>query len=223
MVSDTNQLLDYPDIESVIVFGGSWGATLAILFAAEFPKRVNQLILRGFFSATKECTDIYLKGGIKATHPKNWERVSSFVPQAEQDKVAEFFFKSITLNREESQILGYEWFRYGLSLSRKYFSEKELDQILTLRRIDLDRIRIELNYALNGFFMPEGYVYDQATMIGNIPVAIIQGRYDYICPPEYAVKLDSKLIDSRLILVDGGHSISEKAIKDALDEELNQL
>jgi len=223
LISDINIVLNHLEIESVTLFGGSWGATLAILYAAEFPKSVNKLILRGFFPATKECTDIYLRGGIQTTHPENWERVSSLVPENEKDKVAEYFFEVINSDSEKSQALGYEWARYGLSLSRKQISEKELDQILVEGAIDIDSIKIELNYALNGFFIPEGYVYEQATKIGNIPIVIIHGSHDYICPVGYAEKLTSKFTKPKFILVDAGHSTFDVAIKEALFEELDQL
>lgn len=223
LVSDINQILDHLDIDSVIVFGGSWGATLAILFAAENPDRVDKLILRGFFSATKECTDIYLRGKIKSTHPKTWERVSSFVPLSTQNKVAEFYYEAIDNESENFQKLAYQWSRYGLSLSRKHISDAEIDQILGIGEIDLDRIRIELNYALNGFFIPEGLVFDQASKIVDIPTTIIHGRYDYLCPLDDAKKLASLFINVNLKIVDGGHSPSEKMIRKVILEELDLL
>ncbi len=222
LVEDINLVLDHLGVESVTVFGGSWGATLAILFAAQYPNKTNKLILRGFFPATKECTNIYLRGGIKATHPKNWVRVESFVPKEKRDNIAEFYFECINDKQSGFKTLGYEWARYGLSLSRKYFAEEEIDQILTREQIDFDRIRIELNYALNGFFIPEGYVYDQASKI-QTSTTIIHGSYDYICPLEEAEKLNSILENSKLIVLDGGHSTAEKVIRDALIEELRRL
>ena len=223
LISDINKVLNYLNIETVTIFGGSWGATLAVLYAAEFPHRVNKLILRGFFSGTKECTDIYLRGGIQSTHPKNWKRVASIIPQIKAENVAEYFFEVIKSGTERSQRFAFEWARYGLSLSRKQISEEEIDQILQLGVIDLDRIMIELNYAFNGFFIPEGYVYDQASKIKDLPIVIIQGTHDYICPVEYAEKLASKFSAPKFVLVDAGHSTSEYAIRDALFEELDRL
>jgi len=222
LVEDVRLVLDYLDIESVSIFGGSWGATLAILVAAKYPERVDKLILRGFFSATRECANIYLQGGIKATHPKNWERVSSFASNVSKEKLANFYFESISQKRSGFRALGYEWARYGLSLSRKQITEEELDQILILEEIDLDRILIELNYALHEFFIPEGYVYAQAAKIEK-PVVVIHGMHDYICPIEDAKKLNAILHESELIIVDAGHSTAEKAIKEALFKELDKL
>jgi len=183
LVSDIIQVLDHLGIDSVLVFAGSWGATLAILLAAEYPDRISQLILRGFFSATSVCTDIYLRGGIKESHPENWRRVSSFVPDTWKGKEAEFYFKMINEKPADYRKLGHEWARFGLSLSRKYFPEGEIDKIMKLGTVDYDRIRIELNYALNRFFIPEGFVFDQADRI-KVPTVIVHGRYDYICPLE---------------------------------------
>jgi len=223
LVSDINHVLEYSKIDSVIVFGGSWGATLAVLFAAACPHRVNKLILRGFFSATKETADIYLKGKIKDSHPESWARVISFVPQTKRDNVAEFYFDAINNQIDGYQVLSYEWARYGLSLSRKEITEEEIDQLLVKGKVDLDRIRIELHYALNAFFIPQGYVFEQAAKIKNIPVVIIHGSHDYLCPTADAQFLASKFVKPKLIIVDGGHSTSEISIKEALIYELGQV
>ncbi|MEM9545276.1 MAG: alpha/beta fold hydrolase [Bacteroidota bacterium] len=222
LLVDMISVLDFLNIEQVVVFGGSWGATLAILLAAKYSNRVIKLIIRGFFSATSECMRIYLRGEIRTTHPENWERVSSFVPSVWKGREAEFYFMAINEKVDNYQLLGQEWARYGLSLSRKYFAKGEVDQIMTVGTVDYDRIRIELHYALNHCFISESHVFDQAVNV-SAPTTIIHGRYDYICPLEDAMRLDSILIDSTLKIADGGHSTSDPEIKKALFEELNQL
>jgi proline iminopeptidase len=87
----------------------------------------------------------------------------------------------------------------------------------------LERTRIELSYALNGFFISEGYVYDEAKKSKSIPTVIIHGKYDYICLIYYAEKLADLTSGSKLIIVDAGHSVSENPIKETLIEELNLL
>lgn len=222
LIADMALVLDHLNIKSVILFGGSWGATLAILFAAAYPQSVTKLILRGFFSATRATTDIYLRGKIKDTHPEGWKRVISFVPEGKKDEIAAFYFDALDHQVEGYQLLGYEWARYGLSLSRKAISEEEMDQLLS-KGIDFDRIRIELNYATNDFFIPPEYVYDQAAKIANIPLVVVHGRYDYICPLSDAERLAANFMDAKLIIADAGHSTSEYAINEALFNELNQL
>jgi proline iminopeptidase len=81
LIEDILKLLDHLNIGSAHIFGGSWGATLGVLFSAKYPNRSKSLVLRGFFSATKSTLDLYLQGGIKRNHPLVWERVISLVPE----------------------------------------------------------------------------------------------------------------------------------------------
>ena len=223
LLSDINQILDHLKIESITVFGGSWGATLAVLYAAKNSNRVNRLILRGFFPATKECADLLLRGKIKESHPKEWKRISSLVPVSHKGKEVEFFFDEILQEGEGAYVLGKEWSRYGFSLSRKFFGEGEVDQIMDSVDVDLDRILIELNYALNGFFISEGHVYKEASKVKDTPTTIIHGRYDYLCPPKEAQRLSELISGSQLILVDAGHSITEISIKKAIQNALDKI
>ena len=223
LLADINKILDYLEMDKVIVFGGSWGSTLGILFAATSPHRVNKLILRGFFPAIKECVDLLLRGGIKDTHPSHWERILSMIPQNEKSNVPEFVFKSICNRSPDYKKIGYEWSKYVMSLSRKQFLEGELDRLFDSSKVSFDSIKIKLSYALNGFFFPEGHVYNQAARIKDIPSVIIHGTFDHLCPLKYAVKLKSTLSNSKLIVVDAGHSTEEKEIKEALMSELDLL
>ncbi|MDF1694374.1 MAG: alpha/beta fold hydrolase [Saprospiraceae bacterium] len=223
LIQDINRVLEANGISSVIIFGGSWGATLGVLFAAKYPEKVNKLILRGFFPATKECADIYLRGDIKNTHPLEWKRVMSFVPKQYQNKVPEFYFDKISNKEEGFQQLGYEWSRYGFSLSRKRFKKGELDQLLDPNMVDYDRILIELHYAFHFFFIPEQYIFHQALKIKDHPIYMVHGTHDYLCPLMYAKQFFTTIKNGKLEIVDGGHSIAEKEVKAALIRELNRI
>lgn len=222
LIHDTRSVLDYLDIKRTVIFGGSWGATLAILFAAAYPEYVESMILRGFFSATKACTDIYLRGLIRDTHPALWEGVSKEIPQEYEGREAEYIFEAMIKKDDRSKDLARTWARYGLTLSRKIFADGEVDTIMENTVVDLDRIRIELNYALNRFFISEGFVYEQARKI-KVPVSIVHGLHDYICPIEDARHLKECLVEGQLHVVDAGHSAAEKSIHDALMHQLDQL
>ena len=223
LILDIEKILVHLEVDSLIVFGGSWGATLAVLFAAAYPDRVHRLILRGFFSATKDTADIYLRGRVRASHPAEWHRVSSHVEPKDINRVPEDYFNVIRNKIGDYEKAAREWSRYGFSLSRKQFEQGEVDKILSESLVDVDRIIIELHYALNGFFIPNGFVFDQAKKIEGIPVTIIHGTFDYICPIEDAKKLASCLTNSNLITVNAGHSMAEKEIQDAVAKELDRI
>lgn len=223
LLSDIDKVLDHLEVETTAIFAGSWGATLAILYAAKNGHRVNQLILRGFFPGNKACVDIYHRGLIQKTHPDAWDRISSFVPEEHKDLVPEYIFEKIKISNSEAKILGSEWSRYGLALSRKKIFEEEVDRIISGSLTDLDKIKLEFHYTFNAFFIAEGYVLEQAKKIKNIPTTIVHGSHDYLCPVSYAKELAATIPQSKLVLVDAGHSTSEPLMKEALLSQLNEI
>lgn len=223
LIQDIHAILEHTSMQEVVVFGGSWGATLAVLFAAIYPEKVNQLILRGFFPATKECADIYLRGRLQETHHSDWQQLLNSIPSDHHSAVPEYVFDRISNKKIGCEKIGYEWARYGFSLSRKTFANDEVDRLLDASKIDYDRICIELYYALNSFFIPDGRVLNQAQKIKNIQTTIIHGKYDYICPLSYAEKLAVLIHKSTLKVVDGGHSLAEHEVRAAVLKELEQL
>lgn len=208
LIEDINKLLNHLGIDKVHIFAGSWGATLAILFTANYSFRVQSLLLRGFFSATIPTMNIYLRGGIKSSHPKAWSRVSSHVPQNHQDKVAEYYFQKVT-SKSDSYKFAFEWSRYGLSLSRAEIEESVITDMMRSYEDASQKIKVELHFALNHFFIPENYVFYQASKIEGIPTTILHGKNDHICPLSDAELLHSKILGSKLIITEAGHSASE--------------
>ena len=222
LISDIEKLLDHLGLNQVHIFAGSWGATLAVLFASQFPDRVSSLILRGFFSAEKETTDIFIKGIIRKTQPKLWDRVSALVPKNYQNRVARYYYDKIISDDEDSLMFDYEWSRYGLSLSRKAISEDEVESIMRHHYDSRKQNKIQLYYALNNFFLIDNYVYEQAQNIKS-KVTIVHGLHDHLCPVENAWLLDKCIFDSRLITVDAGHSAHESEIKMRLLACINHI
>lgn len=222
LIEDILHLLDHLSVEKVHMFGGSWGSTLSLIFVHKYPNRVLSLILRGFFSATKETTELYLKGLLKHTHPVPTKRMLAVVPATYPLIAAQYFHEMIKTKKSSSYTLGYEWSRYGLSLSRKNISEHEIDTKMQSNKDDRDKILIELEYALNGFYISETQIFDIASQIEN-RITIIHGKYDYLCPISDAEKMNSLLPNSNLIVVDAGHSANDPLIEIALSEALTKL
>jgi len=219
LIEDITNLLDHLGIPQVHIFGGSWGSTLGILYAAQYPDRVRSLILRGFFSATPETIALYTKGKVRNVHPKAWERVCSYIPEKDRNNILKYFYESLLKKSKHSYELGFEWSRYGLSLSRKRMSEEEIDSIMSEYQDARDKIIIELHYVLNHFFIPNNHVFDQAKSI-KAPVTIVHGVYDHICPIDDARKLQETLSKSTLMECDAGHSSGEVEIEQALKRAL---
>lgn len=216
LIEDITKLLNHLGISKVNVFAGSWGATLAVLYTANNQCRVKSLLLRGFFSATTSTMNLYLRGGIKSTHLESWSRVSSLVPEKFQDSVPEYFYQKI-IDDEYSYKYAYEWSRYGLSLSRAEINESTVEKIMKSYVDNSMKIKIELHFALNNFFITDGYIYEQASMIKGIPTTIVHGKHDHICPLSDAEMLNSRIVGSNLVTTESGHSAGE------MEEELKNL
>lgn len=218
LIEDIVLLLNHLEIDSCHIFGGSWGATLAVLFASKHPSKVRSVVLRGYFSATQSTINLYLKGEISGTK-LSWERLSSFVPSG--NEVALYYYNKITRGiEEEAEKYAYEWSRYGMSLSGNQVSEKEIGNIMNNLAISRDKIKLELHYALNSFFIDNEYVFQQAQKL-NTPTTIIHGIHDYICPISDAEWLHNCISGSQLIKCDAGHSSSDKEIERALKKAVS--
>jgi len=220
LVKDINRVLDYLDFDQVYVFGGSWGSTLALVYAIHNPKRVQGLILRGIFLANKYSIDHYINGGIKEFFPDVWDRFVKLVKKGE--KPVNYYLKKIlSKDKTISEKFAYEWAYYEMSF---YTINKISDPDKILKTFSYRSLAIlEAHYIINKCFLPEDYIIKNINKIKNIKTSIVQGRYDFICPPIQAFRLHSKLNNSKLNIVNAGHSSSDEEIKKALKSELNRI
>ncbi|TDL99566.1 MAG: prolyl aminopeptidase [Flavobacteriaceae bacterium] len=222
LVKDINQLLDYLAIEKVLIFGGSWGTTLGLVFAIQNPSRVRGLLLRGVFLANKESIDYYLEGGVKKEFPEVWKRFSQNVPSDSKCTIAEYYSnKMINGNPNEKRFYAYEWSFYEISIFKKNITEQEVDAILN--RIPFESLSIMESYYLkNQCFISENYILENINKLEQIPIKIVHGKQDAICPVSFVIELDSKLKNSELYVLQGGHSDFEPEIENKLIEIIGE-
>ncbi len=118
MISDINKILDFSGIQKALIFGGSWGSTLALAYAIKHPERVLALQLRGIFLGDSQSVDYYLNGGISPFVPEAWERFIRFVPENKRDDVVSYYFgKMKSKNPKIKRKACYEWARYETSIN----------------------------------------------------------------------------------------------------------
>lgn len=222
LVNDINNLLDYLKIDNIILFGGSWGTTLGLVFAIQNPSRIKGMLLRGIFLGNKESTEHYLNGGIKKEFPKIWDRFSENVPKDSKLSIPQYFLEKMTNSSlEEKEHFCYEWAFYEISILKKNIPKKEVEEIL--KQIPYESLSImEAHYISNDFFLEENYILKNLEKISHIPIKIIHGKDDAICPLKFAIELDSKLKNSELFILDGGHSDSEPKIENKIIEIINK-
>ena len=212
LVSDINKVLDYLNFNRVYVFGGSWGSSLALVYAIHHPKKVAGLILRGIWLANKYGLEHYINGGIKEFFPDVWERFAKLVPKGE-NPINYYLEKMLSADKKISDKYAYEWAYYEMSF---YTINKISDPDEILKTFSYKSMAIlEAYYIKNNCFLSEDFIINNIDIIANFKISIVHGRYDFICPPAQAFRLHSKLNHSTLNITNAGHSSSDTENKRA--------
>lgn len=219
LVSDTKRIMRHVNFQHATFFGGSWGSTLALLVAIQNPKLVTQMILRGIFLANKSDIEFFIGGGVKNHFPDVWERFVANVPLKKRKDIASFYLSQMTSkNLDVAEKFAYEWCFYEASLTKLDLSIKKIEKMFKHDTTYKSLSPLEAHYVLNKCFISENYILNNANRITAIPSIIVQGRYDFVCPPVNAYMLNKALPESKLYIVTGGHSSSDRYIEKALKE-----
>ncbi|MNF38269.1 Proline iminopeptidase [compost metagenome] len=218
LVDDISKLLEHLNIPKVHIFGGSWGTTLSLVFAIQNPEKVKSALLRGVFLANKESIEYYINGGVENQFPKEWNRFKNNVPLVNQRNVAVYYLdKMLNGTDKEKDFFSYEWAYYEISIFKKDITENEIKSVLN--EFSYYSLSImEAYYLINDCFLIDNYILKNISAIQTIPVKIIHGRNDSICPLIYAVALHENLKKSELYIEDAGHSDSEPEIENLIIE-----
>lgn len=212
LISDLEAIRTEFGIERWQLFGGSWGATLALLYAEQFPERVSALILRGVFLMTPGELDWFYRGGAARFFPEEWARfLAPLTPEERADPIAGYH--PHLFHRDPAHVL-----RYARPWARWEGATATLHPASGVGLINAEHARafarIENHYFSNGGFLErEDQVIADIGRIADIPGIIVQGRYDCICPPAGAMRLAEAWPGAELRIVpDAGHALSEPGI-----------
>ncbi|HXV78167.1 MAG TPA: prolyl aminopeptidase [Candidatus Polarisedimenticolaceae bacterium] len=219
LVEDINRLRDHVGLTGpVLLFGGSWGATLALAYAEKYPERVNGLVLRGVFLGSSEEIDYLYHGGAGAFFPETWERLRNLVPQPDVPDYPRQLFEMISgggAKDREAAIEG--WAYYEIRMSSLEMTDDRAEQAVRDYHDQLMPFSLLENYyMMNGCFLDDRQLLDHADRIADIPTFIVHGRYDAICRPVVAWSLAQRLDNVELVFTHAGHSQSDPANTDAL-------
>ncbi|KRS19344.1 prolyl aminopeptidase [Roseovarius indicus] len=223
LVDDIEKIRGALGIERWIVFGGSWGATLALIYAQAHPDRAVHLVLRGVFTMTQAELDWFYGGGAGRFWPETWEQFQRLIPEDERgDMIAAYHRRLFSGDRAEEARYGKAWASWENALATVGSSgvggESPPDYARAFARL-------ENHYFTNaGFLETDGQIFDNIPKISHIPGTIVQGRYDMICPPESAFRLarDWEKADLRMIPL-AGHALSEPGISAELVRVMQAL
>ena len=220
LVDDVLALLDFLKIRQVILFGGSWGATLSLLFAIQHPERVKAMVLRGIFLGDKRSLDYFGNGDIGRFYPEAWERFESIFPESERQR--KFAFLNEMLHNDDPETrkkFAFEYVLFGMSTAKK---EYDLDALIqAVINMDYESYtKVQLHYVANQFFLTDNYILNNSHILENIPIEIVHGRYDILCPLQFAYELHKKLPRSNLTVPDAGHAPTEPALEKLMIDKL---
>ena len=225
LVSDIEKIRKYLNIDDWVVFGGSWGSTLALTYSISYPEICKGLILRGIFLLREKEINWFYQEGCSYIYPDAWENYISLIPQEEQSNLIKAYYKRLRSTNRETRINAAKaWSIWEASTSKLYQSKKSLHHF---EKDDIAEAfaRIECHYFVNkGFFKSDSWILDNISIIENIPIVIVQGRYDVVCPMISAWELHKKLPSAEFFIIqDSGHSMTENGIIDKLVYATNKF
>lgn len=225
LVADIEKLRELLGIERWVVFGGSWGSTLALAYAETHPERVKAMTLRGIFMLRRSELLWFYQEGASHLFPDAWEGFLAPIPPRERGDLMTAYYKRLTSkDRKVRKAAAKAWSVWEGSTS-KLFTDPALVAKFGGGRFADAFARIECHYFTNrGFFERDDQLLRDSKRIRHIPAVIVQGRYDVVCPATSAWDLHRAWPEAKLVIVhDAGHSMTEPGIRSALIEETERF
>ncbi len=212
LVQDIERLRRHLNVDRWLLFGGSWGSTLALLYAQRYPGRVSGIILRGVFTMRAREIQWFMQG-MRAIFPEAWDRFAGHVDAVEPTAILAAYHTRLTSEDTGTRMAAARaWSRYEGACST-LLPSPEANQHFMDDRLALSLSRIECHYFKHHGLEPETRVFDAIDRIRHLPAVIVQGRYDIICPIETAYELHLRWPQADYIVVpDAGHSALEPGI-----------
>jgi len=212
LIADMEALRRELGIASWLVFGGSWGSTLALAYAEAHPERCRGLVLRGIFLCRKSEIDWFLHG-IRTLFPEAQRQLAEFIPEDERhDLLTAYHRRLVDPDPTVHQPAAHHWATFEASCST-LLPNPELVSAFGDDKRALSLSRIEAHYFVNNIFLPDNSLLDNVERIRGIPAIIVQGRYDAVCPIVSADELARAWPEARYVIVpDAGHSAFEPGI-----------
>lgn len=222
LVADIERIRTALRIEKWVVFGGSWGSTLALIYAQTHAERVAHLALRGIFLMTQEELDWFYGGGVARFWPEEWAQFKGAVPEEEQgDLIAAYHKRLFSDDLAVQTKFARHWAGWESTLAALVPKGRGFPPGTYARAFS----RLENHYFTHGGFLEfDGQILAQMERIAHIDGIIVQGRYDMICPPKMAYALAARWPNADLrIVARDGHALSEPGITEELLTHMDML
>ena len=223
LVRDIEMIREHLGLERWIVFGGSWGATLSLIYAQTHPERTAALVLRGVFLMMQRELDWFYGGGAGQFWPEAWEKFERLVPEDERADMIAAYHKRLFSDDAVMEVrFARAWAGWENALASMASNGVSGESPAEYARAFS---RLENHYFVNkGFLEEDGHILNRMDRLRDVPGYIVQGRYDMICPPKSANSLNKCWDRSQIQMVPrAGHALSEPGISAALIQIMDKI
>lgn len=223
LIADLEALRAHRGIDRWLVFGGSWGSTLALAYAEAHPERCRGLILRGIFLCRQPEIDWFL-AGMRTVFPEAWRSFVEFLPAPERDNLLDGYYRRLVDPDPAVHLpAARAWSSYEGACSTLLPSPETVTAFAD-DRVALGLARIEAHYFRHRIFLPDNALIDNIHRIRHLPGIIVQGRYDMVCPIATADDLARAWPQAEYrIIADAGHSAMEPGTRSALVAAMERM
>ena len=217
LVADIETIRITLGIDQWVVFGGSWGSTLGLVYAETHPERVLGLILRGIFLCRPRDIHWFYQDGASFLLPDYWKDYLEIIPESERYDMVSGYYRCLTGDDEVACMAAAQAWSLWEGRASTLLPKADVVDHFVNPHTALSLARIECHYFMNNSFLEKDQILNDAHRLHDIPGIIVHGRYDVVCPLEQAWVLHQAWPSSHLqIIQDAGHSATEPGIVDAL-------
>jgi len=213
LVADVEFIRKSLAVEQWVVFGGSWGSTLALLYAQKHPRSVSGLILRGIFLARNKDVQWFYQQGASQLFPDYWEKFLEPIPESERDDMVSAYYRQLTGEDEVQKLRAAKAWSVWEGVTATLKPDESVINSFSASHAALSIARVECHYFMNDCWLRPNQIIEEVDKIRHIPTYIVHGRYDVVCPVEQAWELSSAWPEAQLTIVgDAGHAVVESGI-----------
>jgi proline iminopeptidase len=219
LVEDIEKLRKHLGVDQWLIFGGSWGSTLGLVYGQAYPERCLGFILRGLFLGRSD-DHLHLIYGMGRHFPEAYESVVQFIPENERSDLFEAYYCRILDPDPQIHLPAAKAFmRFDLICSTMTPDPARLETLLQNEAMVLSTAKSFFHYAKHNFFLEQGQILANMNRIAHLPAILVQGRWDLICPPDMAHAVYQAWPNATLWMVsNGGHSGLDPSIASALTQ-----
>ena len=224
LVDDIETVRTFLGVDRWILFGGSWGSTLSLVYAQSHPDRVLGLVLRGIFLCRPRDIHWFYQEGASRVFPDYWRDFLAPIPEGERGDLVAAYYRRLTSSNELEQMQAAKAWSIWEGRCATLHPNPRVVEHFGHPHVAIALARIECHYFMNNAFLEDDQIVRDAALLKDIPGIIVHGRYDMVCPLDNALALSQAWPEADLrIIRDAGHSASEPAIIDALMRGVDEV